>query len=81
MSARLLLAAVEVVKEQGDQVVEGYPAEPKTGRMPAVYAFTGLSSTFEKAGFVEWQRRSPSSPIMRLCLGDPGRGESSRGAT
>jgi len=36
--------------------------------MPAVFAWTGLASTFRQAGFVEVLRRSEARPIMRHAM-------------
>jgi GNAT superfamily N-acetyltransferase len=66
VSVRLLRAAVEHVKERGGRIVEGYPVEPKSDRMPDTFAWTGLASAFERAGFAECARRSPTRPIMRF---------------
>jgi GNAT superfamily N-acetyltransferase len=66
MMVKLLQAAVGFVKQQGGQVVEGYPVEPRTGKMPVAFAYTGLASAFKKAGFVECLRRSETRPIMRF---------------
>ena len=66
VSVQLLRAAVAYVKEQGGTIVEGYPVEPKTDRMPDVFAWTGLVSAFRQAGFVECARGSPTRPIMRF---------------
>ncbi len=68
LSLQLLRAAVEYVKQQGGEVVEGYPVEPKKDRMPAAFAWTGFALTFEKAGFVERLRRSETRPIMRFYI-------------
>ena len=68
MSMRLLRAAMDYVREQGGQVVEGYPVEPRKDRMPTAFAYTGFASTFEKAGFVECVRRSETRPILRYYL-------------
>jgi len=68
VSVQLLRAAVAYVKEQGGTVVEGYPVEPKTDKMPAAFAWTGLSSAFLKAGFVECARGSETRPIMRFDI-------------
>jgi GNAT superfamily N-acetyltransferase len=68
LTLQLLHAAVEYVKQQGGRVVEGYPVEPKKKRMPAVFAWTGFASVFEKAGFVECLRRSETRPIMRFYI-------------
>jgi hypothetical protein len=56
--------------EQGARIVEGYPVEPKQEKMPDVFAFHGLASTFRKAGFTEMARRSDTRPIMRWHLPD-----------
>jgi GNAT superfamily N-acetyltransferase len=64
----LLKAAIEYAKTQGGKVVEGYPVEPKHGAMPDAFAWTGLTSTFRKAGFKEVLRRSKTRPIMRYTI-------------
>jgi GNAT superfamily N-acetyltransferase len=65
VSSRLLKAAVQYARGQGARIIEGYPVEPKKGRMPDAFAWIGLPSSFRKAGFVEVLRRSPTRPIMR----------------
>ncbi len=65
---RLLLAAVEFARRRGARIVEGYPVEPRKAALPDVFAWTGLSSTFRRAGFKEILRRSPGRPIMRRVL-------------
>jgi GNAT superfamily N-acetyltransferase len=64
----LLRAAMEYVQKQGGKIVEGYPVEPKEGRIPDAFAYTGLVSAFRKAGFVEVVRRSETRPIMRHII-------------
>ncbi len=64
----LLEVAVDFAAERGARIVEGYPVEPKKADMPAAFAYTGLASTFRRAGFVEVARRSESRPIMRYCV-------------
>ncbi|MBM3403522.1 MAG: GNAT family N-acetyltransferase [Bacteroidetes bacterium] len=68
VSAGLLSAVIQYVKEHGGKIIEGYPVEPMKGRWPDVFAWTGLSSSFRKAGFVEVQRRTPTRPIMRYYI-------------
>lgn len=68
MSAELLQAAVRFARKRGARIVEGYPIEPGTARVPEVFAYTGFVSTFRKAGFSEVARRSPTRPIMRRTL-------------
>jgi len=65
---KLLRAAIEYVDKHGGEIVEGYPVEPKGDRMPDAFAYTGLASTFRKAGFVEVARRSERRPIMRYII-------------
>lgn len=65
VSVVLLRAAVHYANKQDAKIVEGYPVEPKRGRMPDAFAYTGLASAFRKAGFVEVLRRSETRPIMR----------------
>jgi GNAT superfamily N-acetyltransferase len=66
VSVRLLKAAAKLAAERGARIVEGYPVEPYTANMPAVFAWTGLVAAFRKAGFKEVLRRSKARPIMRL---------------
>jgi GNAT superfamily N-acetyltransferase len=66
----LLQAAVEYAREHGARIVEGYPIEPKTPRIPTVFAWTGLASAFQQAGFVEVERRSDTRPVMRYMIID-----------
>jgi GNAT superfamily N-acetyltransferase len=65
VSARLLKAATELARKKGARIVEGYPVEPYSSEMPAAFAWTGLVSAFQKAGFKEAARRSKARPIMR----------------
>ena len=69
ISTRLLNAAVQYVRQQGGQIVEGYPNDPKKGPKPDPFVFTGLVSAFRKAGFTEVIRRSETRPIMRYVVG------------
>ena len=68
VSVQLLQAAIKYVRQQGGKVLEGYPIEPKKGRMPSAFAWTGFASGFRKAGFVECIRRSETRPIMRFHI-------------
>jgi GNAT superfamily N-acetyltransferase len=65
VSARLLQAAARLARRRGARIVEGYPTETGPRPAPDVFVFTGLASSFERAGFAEVARRSPSRPIMR----------------
>ncbi len=65
VSMALLREAAAHVRQQGGQIIEGYPVEPAGGETPDAFAYTGLASAFRQAGFVEVARRSPTRPIMR----------------
>ncbi len=68
VSVALLEAAAEHAARHGAEILEGYPVEPRKGRMPEVFAFTGLPAAFERAGFEERARRSATRPILRREL-------------
>jgi GNAT superfamily N-acetyltransferase len=65
VTVALLRAASVYATEQGAQIVEGYPVEPRTERMPDAFAWTGTAAAFRAAGFEEVLRRSETRPIMR----------------
>jgi GNAT superfamily N-acetyltransferase len=67
VSASLLKAAIEFVRERGGRIVEGYPVETDKKRA-AAFMWTGLASAFVKAGFKEVERRSETRPIMRYAI-------------
>jgi len=68
LTVKLLKAAIEYVATQGGKIVEGYPVEPKEGKTPDAFAWTGLASAFRKAGFREVHRPSPTRPIFRYFI-------------
>jgi GNAT superfamily N-acetyltransferase len=70
VSRALIDGAVEHARRRGARLVEAYPVEPRSGRMPAAFAWTGIASAFEACGFVEVARRSATRPFMRRALGD-----------
>jgi GNAT superfamily N-acetyltransferase len=67
VTVALLKAADDFAKKHGATLLEGYPVDP--GRdQPDAFAFPGLAGAFEKAGYREVARRSPSRPIMRRMV-------------
>jgi GNAT superfamily N-acetyltransferase len=68
VTVALLRAAVEFVAAKGGKVVEGYPVEPKGENAPAPFVFTGLPAAFQKVGFTEVARHSPTRPIFRYSI-------------
>jgi GNAT superfamily N-acetyltransferase len=61
----LIDAAIAYAKSNGAQIIEAYPIIPES--MPDTHyeRYTGVITTFEKAGFKEVVRRSERRPIMR----------------
>jgi GNAT superfamily N-acetyltransferase len=68
VTASLLKAAVDFAGQHGARIIEGYPTEPREGRLPDPFVFTGIVSTFRRAGFAEVVRRSENRPIMRYAV-------------
>jgi GNAT superfamily N-acetyltransferase len=64
---RLLEAAVRFAREQGVHILEAYPVD-KPGRSHADFMFFGSRSLYERAGFTEVVRRSPTRVVMRRQL-------------
>lgn len=65
----LLRAAIDYVRKRRGKILEGYPTEPKEGKLPAPFVYTGLASAFREAGFKEVARRSETRPIFRYVIG------------
>jgi GNAT superfamily N-acetyltransferase len=68
LSVHLLKAAIDYVKAKRGRIIEGYPIDPAHGKYPPAFAWTGFLSAFEKVGFQEIARRSPTRPIVRFYL-------------
>lgn len=70
VSVLLLDGAAEYARSLGAEVIEGYPVEPRSGTIPAVFAHPGTPSAFRAAGFREVARPSAARTIMRRQLTD-----------
>jgi len=68
LSVALLKGALAYARKRGARVLEGYPLDLESQRLPDAFVWTGLVGSFERAGFVEAIRRSRSKPIMRRAL-------------
>jgi len=64
VSEALIEAAVAHARARGAKVVEGYPIDP-AGPQADAFVWTGIASAYERAGFREAARRSPTRPIVR----------------
>jgi len=64
--ARVLLeGAIDLAREHGARLLEGYPVDASAGPVTTGAAYHGLQAWFERAGFSEAARRRPARPIMR----------------
>lgn len=68
VTTALLKAAVAFAAKSGARIVEGYPVDPGTRRIPEAFAYHGLVDAFRAAGFREVLRRSDTRPIMRYVV-------------
>lgn len=68
IAARMIAAALEHARKRGATLVEACPHEPRGERMPDVFAWTGIASSFFANQFVEVARRSRSRPYLRREL-------------
>jgi GNAT superfamily N-acetyltransferase len=67
MQRLLLDAAIEYARRSGAVVLEAYPVD-KPERSHDDFMFFGSRSLYERAGFSEVVRRSPTRVVMRLAL-------------
>ena len=67
LTAVLIAAAIDFVRDQGGRVVEGYPWDTDVPKSDSV-VYTGLASTFDRMGFKVVQRRADHKPMMRLTV-------------
>ena len=59
--------AIGFARDQGVRVLEAYPVD-KAGRSHDDFIFFGSRSLYERAGFREVVRRSPTRVVMRRAL-------------
>jgi GNAT superfamily N-acetyltransferase len=64
---RLLAAAVDYARDRGVRLLEAYPVD-KSERSHDDFMFFGSRSLYERAGFREVVRRSPTRVVMRRAL-------------
>ena len=69
LTAALLEAAAVYAARNGASAIEGYPNVNRAERQPPAFVWSGFESTFQRAGFAEIARRSPTRPILRKALG------------
>ncbi len=67
LQGQLLAAAIGFARDSGASVLEAYPID-KAERSHDDFMFFGSRSLYERAGFTEVVRRSPTRVVMRLPL-------------
>ena len=67
---RLLKAAMDFARDHGVKMLEAYPVD-KPGRSHDDFMFFGSRSLYERAGFRQVVRRSPTRVVMRRALRPP----------
>jgi GNAT superfamily N-acetyltransferase len=67
LSVELLNGAIAFAKKHGAKIIEGYPND-LSGKLPDAFVWTGLISSYKRAGFKEVARRSDAKPIVRREL-------------
>jgi GNAT superfamily N-acetyltransferase len=64
LMGRFLNAVLDYARSRGAQIVEGYPIDA-TGGLAGYSGYTGIASTYRRAGFVDVLQRSGRKMIMR----------------
>ena len=67
LQRKLLAAAIDYARDQGVRTLEAYPVD-KDDRSHDDFMFFGSRSLYERAGFKEVVRRSPTRVVMRRGL-------------
>jgi GNAT superfamily N-acetyltransferase len=68
LSLKLLKAGVDYALANGARIVEGYSTDLHDRSIRDADAFHGAQSVYEKAGFEEVVRRSPTRSVMRYFV-------------
>jgi GNAT superfamily N-acetyltransferase len=67
LQGQLLAAAIAFARDSGVRTLEAYPID-KPERSHDDFMFFGSRSLYERAGFTEVVRRSPTRVVMRLAV-------------
>ena len=68
VSVALLKGVIKYAEQNGINVIEAYPAIPTQNRIPDSFAWIGLYSSFQRAGFKIVDRTSKSRPMVRYYI-------------
>jgi ribosomal protein S18 acetylase RimI-like enzyme len=78
VAGALVRAAVAHARTRGAELLEAWPNDPGARRLVDVFAWSGIATHFERAGFREVARRTPTRPYMRCELRSTPRGDRAR---
>lgn len=70
LSAKLIYAAIDFVRQQGGLIIEAYPSILKGDKAAPVSSFMGIPRVYERCGFTEVVQPSARKLMMRLSLED-----------
>ena len=68
VSVALLKGVLEYARENGIEIIEAYPTIPTQKVLPDSFAWIGLYTSFERAGFEIADRTSKNRPMVRYYL-------------
>ena len=68
VSVALLKGVLEYARENGIEIIEAYPTIPTQEKLPDSFAWIGLYTSFERAGFEIADRTSKNRPMVRYYL-------------
>lgn len=68
VSVALLNGVIEYARASGIDILEAYPVVPTAGKLPDTFAYYGLYSAFEKAGFRIVDETSKNRPMVRYYV-------------
>ena len=65
ISVALLKGVIEYATAKGIRIIEAYPTIPTQEKLPDAFAWIGLYTSFERAGFEIVDRTSGNRPMVR----------------
>lgn len=68
ISTELIKAAINYCKLNGAEIIEAYPSVPYDEKVPDPFLWTGIPSSFLKAGFKIAEKRSKWKLMMRYYI-------------
>jgi GNAT superfamily N-acetyltransferase len=68
VSLQLLKGVTEYARKNNIATLEAYPVIASAGKLPDTFAYYGLHSAFEKAGFIIVDQTSKNRPMVRYYV-------------